>query len=82
MLSRAAFNFLPLEEKLVYLSQEACRLAHRQTHVFDIKLYYLDNFFVEAYYSLVDGQCDYISSFHGTHWLTPYLDYIQLNLNL
>ncbi|PSR55928.1 hypothetical protein AHMF7605_21695 [Adhaeribacter arboris] len=82
MITHRTFNYLPVPDKLMYLKGKGTVIAIRYTHVFEIKLYYLNNFFVEVYYHLLGQQCDYIGTFHSTSWLEPYLDHIKLDLDL
>ncbi len=80
MLNQKAFNILLEVEKISYLRQRGRFLATRQSNVFDIKLYHLNNFFVEVYFKQNQFKCEYIGTFQSTTLLTPYLNKIKLDL--
>lgn len=81
MLSLKDFNHLTHLEKIVYLKKWGTYLAIRQTTVFEIKLFYVNNFFVELYFRKKHDKCEYIGNFEGTTMLEPYLRSIKLDIS-
>ena len=80
MLSLKDFNHLTHLEKMVYLKKWGTYLAIRRTNVFEIKLYYLHNFYVELYFRPNYGTCEYIGNFQDVTMLEPYLNKIKLDI--
>ena len=73
MPSQDAFNLLSLREKIVYVNRNGAYLALRFAENHSLKLYYLNNYFVEAYYSLTASKYMFVVIFADTLLLWPYL---------
>lgn len=80
MLDQESFDMLALSQKVSYLHNKGTWLITRQLELFDLRLFYLNNYFVEAYYSIPNFKCELIISFLNTTLLIPYLEGIRLNL--
>ncbi len=81
MLSLKDFNHLTHLEKMVYLKKWGTYLAIRQTSVFEVKLFYVNNFFVELYFRSQQDKCEYIGNFEDITMLEPYLRGIKLDIS-
>lgn len=82
MLDKTTFNELTLPAKIVYLYRHGTWLATRNGKSLIIKLFYLHDFYVEAYYSVPSDRYVLVTTFDDTGMLTPYLADIHLNLDI
>ncbi|MDQ3290554.1 MAG: hypothetical protein M3Q05_04620 [Bacteroidota bacterium] len=81
MLSLQDFNHLTHVDKMGYLKKWGTYLAIRRTSVFEIKLYYLHDFFVELYCRPHYDTCEYIGNFKDITMLDPYLNKITIDID-
>ncbi len=76
------FESLSQLRKFDYIHKKGRILACRHTRLSTIFLFYVPNFFVEISISKKKARCEYIRAFDATLQLEPFLDEINLKLDL
>ncbi|MBW6491967.1 MAG: hypothetical protein K0B15_12320 [Lentimicrobium sp.] len=74
------FNILSNDDKADILWDRGVFMMNRSEDGFDINLYSLDDFFVEAWYNPEANVIEKFRTFKSLNPLEPYLDRIKLNL--
>ncbi|WP_266365887.1 hypothetical protein [Tellurirhabdus rosea] len=93
MMTQYEYNLLPITKKAELLWQEGTYLLTRQASPFEVRLYALGDFFVEAYFTaspLHPGGYEFqdvltfrkqdLSRIRRPHPLEPYIDQVDLRM--
>ena len=75
-----SFNKLDDLDQLVTLLDKGVFLAYRIKGVYLVKLYQINDFYVETYCHIEHNRVDSMRSFSCTEQLAPYLKNIKLNI--
>jgi len=71
-------NQMPTDERAAYVTLEANYLGYRMMGVFVVKLYHLNDFFVEIYFNTAKNELAWIKTFSSADYLAPYLENIKI----
>ena len=72
------FNHMSPKEKVHYTSLNGNYLTHRTMGVFVVKLYRLNDFYVEIYFNSKMNSVGWIQSFNSDRYLEPYSELIEV----
>lgn len=78
MPTQLKFEFLPDADKIYYLKAKGIPLITRRVGMYRIQLHYLNSYFVEVYYNVVNYKNEHIGTFRPIKLLDPYLVEIKL----
>jgi len=73
------FNLLEQEEQQDVLWEDGVHIGTRSTVFHMVVLYQIDEFYVEAYYNVIDNYIAKLRSFSHLEWLNPYLEEIDIS---
>ena len=76
------FNKLNLTQQLMVLELQGTRLDNLTKGPYQIVLFQICSFYVEAYYAVESIQVEKLHAFSGTGKLKPYLEKIDIKLLL
>jgi hypothetical protein len=78
-MSLQQFSKLDKAQQRIYLLTQGTFLAERHTGMYDLMLYELDSFYVEAAFYKRTNKVAFFKTFDNTESLNPYLETINLD---
>jgi hypothetical protein len=72
------FNQMSTKEKAAYVSLHGTYQAYRTLGVFVVKLFQLNDFYVEIYFNSKMNTVGWIQTFKSDRYLEPYLEHINI----
>lgn len=73
------FKLLGQQKQLDYTMRQGCYLLSYQRYNIVIRLFQLNNFYVEVYSLEEDGKVIMINAFDDTKYLEPYLETVDVS---